>query len=428
MKIGTIIVIFLFAISVVHSQEISISFQPKEIENTIDSVWATNLRTNKNVSILGGESLSLVKYLTAVHSLTNAPDVGFVYPNPSDCNATFYFSIEKSQDVKISIYNNSGKLLSTTKQNLTQGTHQFELKLPVAGIYYISVIKPDGSSSFKAIYTGKKFQRTSILYLGSQKLNWLQDSGVNLLKHASLYKEIEFEPGDVILYSFFSGKNTTILTDLPVVSKTIDVEFVGCTDNDSTNYKVVKIGTQWWMAENLAYLPKVSPPSLGSDSIPYYYIYDYAGTDVAEAKTTENYNVYGVLYNWTAAKISCPVGWHLPSDAEWKQLEMTLGMAQQQADTIGWRGTDQGIKLKSTNGWKTNNGKNTSGFSALPAGYRYSNGNFMHIGGDGCWWTSTDFLTNEPWYHFVGSAYSKVHRNHNYNFRKYAWSVRCVKD
>jgi uncharacterized protein (TIGR02145 family) len=427
MKKLLFLLVFFSVIFRSHAQDITISFQSKESINTIDSVLATNLRTAKNVSLRGGESLILVKYLTSINSISDNSELGFVYPNPSNTDAIFTFSLEKSQDVGIDLYSNSGQLLSKVMQKLGRGSHRFELKFPEAGIYYLSLIKSDGSASFKTIYTGIKNRTSSISYLGSQKLN-SQNSEVNQLKRATTDKEIEYATGDIILYSFFSGRNTTILTDKPTDSRTIDVEFTSCIDPDNKSYKAVKIGSQWWMAENLAYLPKVSPPSLGSDTAAYYYVYDYSGVDVAVAKASTNYNTYGVLYNWPAAKISCPAGWHLPSDDEWKQLELTLGMSQQQADTTGWRGTDQGKQMKSSSGWSTGNGTNTSGFSALPSGYRYSNGNFMHIGGDGCWWSSTDYATNEPWYHFVSRGYSKVHRNHNYNFRKYAWSVRCIKD
>jgi uncharacterized protein (TIGR02145 family) len=92
-------------------------------------------------------------------------------------------------------------------------------------------------------------------------------------------------------------------------------------------------------------------------------------------------NTYGALYNWYTVKTGklCPTGWHVPSDDEWKQLEMTLGMTQAEADSwwgedcfdIG-RGTDQGTQMKTTSGWIdvwegiSGNGTNTSGFSALP--------------------------------------------------------------
>jgi uncharacterized protein (TIGR02145 family) len=312
--------------------------------------------------------------------------------------------------------------------------HRFELNFPIAGIYYLSVLKSDGTLSFKAVYNGSMIQNSSISYLGSQKLNNHQNSEENFLKRASIEKELEFEAGDVILYSFFSKQNTTILADKPTTSKTIEAEFVSCSDRDNKNYKAVKIGTQWWMAENLAYLPKVSPPTLGSDTAKYYYVYDYSGTDVSVAKASSNYNTYGVLYNWPAAKASCPTGWHLPSDDEWKQLELTLGMSQQQADTTGWRGTDQGKEIKATSLWNNNsygssgNGKNNSGFSAFPAGYRYNNGLFMHLGNDCCWWSSTEFSNSDVWFHYVINWSSKINRNHNYEFREFGWSVRCVKD
>lgn len=86
---------------------------------------------------------------------------------------------------------------------------------------------------------------------------------------------------------------------------------------DGKVYNIVTIGKQFWMAENLAYLPSVVDPGTGSYTEPYYSVYGYNGTDVAAAKATENYQTYGVLYNWPAAMTACPEGWHLPSDAEW---------------------------------------------------------------------------------------------------------------
>lgn len=422
------IFIFLLLNLIVNAQNISISFQSKVSGNSIDSVQATNLRTNKIVRLTGGESLSLVKFYTGINSITDKSELGYIYPNPSNNNATFSFLNDKNQEVKIGIYNNFGQLLSQSTQNLTQGIHSFEMHFQAAGIYYLSVLKGNMIVSYKAIYTGNNTLSSNIKYLGNQQII-TPNYKLELLKSAATFKEIEYSQGDVIIYSFFSGKNTTVMTDKPTTSKTIDVEFVSCLDKDNKGYKAVKIGTQWWMAENLAYLPAVSPPSAGSDVTPYYYVYDYLGTEITAALSTINYKKYGVLYNWPAAKASCPTGWHLPSDSEWKQLELTLGMSQQQVDTIGWRGTDQGKLMKSTIGWNNSgNGTNTAGFSALPAGYRYNNGSFMHIGNEGCWWSSTDYSTNEPWFHFVTYWNGKVNRNHNFNLGRYGWSVRCVKD
>jgi uncharacterized protein (TIGR02145 family) len=201
--------------------------------------------------------------------------------------------------------------------------------------------------------------------------------------------------------------------------------FTDCRDGHV--YKTIKIGNQTWMAENLAYLPSVSPSSAGSYTNPFYYVYDYQGTNVAAAKQNANYTTYGVLYNWPAAKAACPPGWHLPTDDEWKQLEMALGMTQAQADAIGWRGTNQGTQMKNKSGWYDNgNGINTSGFSALPGGNRYTNGYFFDVGYYGTWWSSTEYSTASAWARSLYYSYSYVGRD--YYLKEYGFSVRCVRD
>ena len=173
---------------------------------------------------------------------------------------------------------------------------------------------------------------------------------------------------------------------------------------------------------------KVSPPAGESYTEPYYYyVYDYNGTDVAAAKLTDNYATYGVLYDWTAAKAACPTGWHLPSDDEWKQLEIFIGMRQSEADVWGYRGTNEGDKLKATSGWM-NNGFNTDtfGFSALPGGYRDTNGLFNRIGESGCWWTATVRFDDFAWFRGMYDNHSKVILLGSYKGTGY--SVRCVRD
>ena len=112
-------------------------------------------------------------------------------------------------------------------------------------------------------------------------------------------------------------------------------------------YNWARIGQQVWMAENLAFLPSVSPLINFSETEPIYYIYGYNGSLVSEAKAASNYTRYGVLYNWQAAIAACPAGWHLPGDDEWKLLETYLGMSQQDLGNEGFRASGSvGNKLK----------------------------------------------------------------------------------
>jgi uncharacterized protein (TIGR02145 family) len=203
---------------------------------------------------------------------------------------------------------------------------------------------------------------------------------------------------------------------------------------DGKYYKTVKIGIQTWMAENLAYLPSVIGPDVGSYEDPYYYIYGYEGTNVSEAKATENFKIYGVLYNWEAAKIACPSSWHLPSDEEWKTLEMYLGMSKSDANDTMYRGTDEGNKLKSTTGWESNRkgtseisyGTNESGFYALPSGYRDEIGSFWDLDYTSAFWSSTVLNDNKVWCRLLSHFHSEVYRyNRDSND---GLLVRCLRD
>ena len=199
-------------------------------------------------------------------------------------------------------------------------------------------------------------------------------------------------------------------------------------DCEGNDYKTIMIGTQTWMAENLkttkyddeTLIPNVIDDatwnSLTSDA------YCWFNNDIG------NKDIYGALYNWHAVKTGklCPEGWHVPSDSEWKQLEMALGMTHEQADAFSWRGTDQGTQMKTTSGWNDNgNGTNSSGFSGLPSGYR-GNSNFVYIGYYGFWWTSSEGSEGKALVR--GLNYSGTTVSRGSGNAEYGNSVRCLRD
>jgi uncharacterized protein (TIGR02145 family) len=138
---------------------------------------------------------------------------------------------------------------------------------------------------------------------------------------------------------------------------------------------------------------------------------------------SSNCQKYGRLYDWSTAKNACPSGWHLPSDGEWQQLERQLGMSSSEAQKgDAWRGTDQGSQLKD----QSFGGTNSSGFSALPGGYRLSAGSFYNVGDNGYWWSATANGSSLAWGRILTRGIARVVRDDN--GQTYGFSVRCLQD
>lgn len=212
------------------------------------------------------------------------------------------------------------------------------------------------------------------------------------------------------------GSDMEIKIDFIEVS-TSALETSTVTDYDEYMYKTVKIGSQWWMAENLtvSHFPDGSVIQLITDDVGWSSL---SLTEDAYCNTA-----YGALYTFETATKVCPSGWHLPSHGEWKTLEMYLGMSQEEADGGDLRGTIEGDLLKS----KPHNGTDDYGFTAYLGGYRSSlKGDFLNENWFGYWWTSTSYNNTSAYYRFLIYEHSKIGRagggkNHGY-------SVRCVKD
>jgi len=167
---------------------------------------------------------------------------------------------------------------------------------------------------------------------------------------------------------------------------------------DGKRYKVINIGKQIWMAENLNYS---SPNSL---------VYD---------NNMANSQVYGRLYNWKTAQEACPSGWHLPSNSEWKTLINHLGGASEFETKVKQTGTEHWFKPNK----KANN---LSGFTALPSGYRNIKNHFYARGEASVFWTSSKIHPLEAWSIWIDQDES--HFNENTNKLNYGFSVRCVKN
>lgn len=181
-------------------------------------------------------------------------------------------------------------------------------------------------------------------------------------------------------------------------------------ERDGKTYETIKIGNQTWMAQNLSYRPKKGNCWISD-------------MDSAYIKKI------GYYYDWKTACIVCPKGWHLPSDSEWKELEMKLGMTLEDANKEGWRGLGEGGKLKMRNDgfWKPPNtgANNLSGFSAVATGWYNGNDSFNDFNLDANYWTSTE-TSYYAWSRSL--SYSKEFIRRFEGRKKIGFSVRCVKD
>jgi uncharacterized protein (TIGR02145 family) len=208
------------------------------------------------------------------------------------------------------------------------------------------------------------------------------------------------------------------------------------TDIDGNTYKTIRIGNQWWMAENL----KVTRYRNGDPITNVTNVTDWNKLTIGAYSNynndINNVTTYGRLYNWYAVNDSrniAPAGWHVPSDSEWKILEIYLGMSKSNADATGWRGTDEGGKMKETGTahWNSSNvgATNESGFSALPGGSRVYEGEFYWMGTYSHYWSSSEYEPDPKhagWYRALHCDHPDIFRYYELKYDGYA--IRCVKD
>jgi uncharacterized protein (TIGR02145 family) len=211
-------------------------------------------------------------------------------------------------------------------------------------------------------------------------------------------------------------------TTLPEYEKDIvfnpDLTYGGLTDIDGNIYKTIEIGSQVWMAENLATtrfndgtaIPLVTSNTIWTQATNPAYSW-YNNVTVA----------YGALYNWFAASSGklCPDGWHVPGDEEWTTLETYLGGSivagskLKESGTLHWQAPNSGAD-------------NSSGFTAIPGGYRYYSGVYNTITRYGYWWSSTESSTANAYGRDMYYGYSNLDRISS--DKRSGAAIRCVKD
>lgn len=404
----------------------TISFTGTGASTTVESVIVQNLTKGTTVTVPNGNVLNLTDVATSIEKEIEMANGINIYPNPIHEKSTVSFIAKSTGIAQINIFSLEGKKLIGLSRNFTQGNNSFQVTVP-NGVFLLQVQGNGFSYNTKLISRLNPETKSQITFTSDENQFVIKPQ-----KSKSAVTTMLYTAGDQLLYKGISGNYCTIVTDKPTESNTTNFEFIECKDADNNYYSVVKIGNQTWMAENLktsryqnSDLINTTSPATKDISIEsnpsYQWSFDGNESNVAD---------FGRLYTWFAIndiRNVSPFGWHISSDEEWKTMEQFLGMSLIASNDVGWRGLDEGSKLKSVQNWSmSSNSSNSTGFSAIPAGARDINNSFNSLVA-GYWWCSNEYETNYAWSRSLFPDHLNTSRGWGFT-KKYGLSVRCVKN
>lgn len=253
------------------------------------------------------------------------------------------------------------------------------------------------------------------------KLNFKTTNGTGIGSFSSNLTALL--PGTTYYYRSYAsnGSKTSYGNELSFTTTAAPITTVG--DIDGNIYDIVVIGTQTWMKQNLNTSKFRNGDLIGSTTDNYYWSAQTSSQYCDYNNLTANSDIYGKLYNYFVVndpRHICPLGWHVPSIAEWNTLSNYAG-----GETVA------GKKLKETgiSHWSAPNASATDefGFTALPGGYRSETGAYWSINGYSCFWSGTESNTNTAWAWSLSYYENSVTTASHYEKRQ-GKSIRCIAD
>jgi len=232
----------------------------------------------------------------------------------------------------------------------------------------------------------------------------------------------------VLINSVACEKDKPQIPDNPLNGKTTavfnyDKTYGTVTDIDGNVYKTIIIGNQTWMAENLRTIHYQNGDTLPNvtDNTEWNNLSTGAYCNYNNTNSLDTIATYGRLYNWYAVADSrqlAPKGWHVPTVMDWSILFNYLG-----GDTIA----SNKLKEVGNTHWEDPfESDNSSGFTALPGGFRYLSNDIGFIGFYGVWWTSSEYNETKVGFLYLYFCDSKVWKGINYKTNGY--SIRLIKE
>jgi uncharacterized protein (TIGR02145 family) len=343
-------------------------------------------------------------------------------------------TITERSVVEVAIFDLNGKALSTVRNTLDAGSQSIALPQRGTGMYLYQVKVGNREFVVKGNSVSGAFSGISLLSPGSSPSTLAKQA----MATVAINDVIAATKDGYLNYRCVQYNSDTTGIAIKMIASAGTVR-----DTDGNVYQTVRIGTQVWTVENLrvtkyndgSLIPlDTSAAAWANATTPKYCFYN-------NTSNADSIKKYGALYNWyvvspaNSNKIS-PTGWHVPTDAEWDTLQNYLI-----AKGYNWDATTTGNNvaksLASKTDWYTYSTtgtigcdltmNNSSGFSALPGGFRLSNGDFGHQSFYGYWWSATESNASDAWDRYLYCGYNFLYRYSIYG-EDCGFSVRLVMD
>lgn len=355
-----------------------------------------------------------------------------------------YVDLAKKSQVNVSVYSFNGTRLFSNQMALEAGKQFVAMPNMAPGLKIVRVESGKENIVIKSLSMDGSSRSIPAPLSTTSKSKPLAKQASTA---SSLNDVISVTKGGYLNFRMAAAQNDTAGITIKMIIAAGTVE-----DKDGNLYQTVKIGNQEWMAENLRTTKLNDGSALQNTSLSGAWGMPGTSAFCFYGNTTnpDSIKKFGALYNWSAAneRNLAPVGWHLPTDADWDALEKYLALNGSNSDGSkdtsdhNTQATNKIAKsLASMTDWlsdttsaavgNTLSTNNKNGFSSSPSGYRFPDGQFLEIGSGSRYWSGTNTTSTSASYRaldFNGEALKMPISYRSLVMKTCGFSIRLVKD